>query len=246
MTQNTVITRIKKVFGKENISGISKVKNPSSKGPSREYYTIQFTYKGNLFMATGFPDNKIYKEEYSVDRFDKKTNYSSYDIWMAEKLDGTNVEDVKEITKKIKKKATVLPKKTMKLESTLNEDKQDELYDKIKEVGWNKNIKKYNNKGKEVGFTFKGVRFRATFFNNSKNPSVDFYFDKDNYMYNGSKYRSEEYRKSRRLVLEVRGLIKSFGIEKAKEKIKEIRDTSIKLPKKKMKLEDFIEQVSKQ
>jgi len=111
--------------------------------------------------------------------------------------------------------------------------KQDELYNKIKEIGWNKNIKKYAKTG-EIGFTYKGIRFRAAFFNNTTLPNIDFYFNKDMASHNDT---IETMNAKKRLLKEIDGLLRSFGVKGVKDRINRIKDTSTKLPKKTLKLE---------
>jgi hypothetical protein len=112
MTQNTLISRIKKVFGADNVSNINKWVGISF---TKYHPRVSFEYKDNSFYADGIPKKDANsKDSYNVFRY--RGLSSSYDKWMSDKLNGLNVEDVEKMTKRIKKKATVLPKKKMKLE----------------------------------------------------------------------------------------------------------------------------------
>lgn len=113
MTQNTLITRIKKVFGAENISNINKFRGLTK---TKHFPTISFKYKKNFFKTEGIPRRKKVgdKDKYIVFRY--MYNSSSKDNWMTNKLNEFNIKDVENITKRIRKTSTKLPKKKLKLE----------------------------------------------------------------------------------------------------------------------------------
>ena len=117
MTQNTLITRIEKTFGKNNISKITKWQGLIH---SKQFPTVSFTYKNNDFVAEGTPKQlpELKKDLYEVFRYYGLSKVP--DKWMTEKLDGFNINDVKTITKKIRNTATKLPKKKLRLEDVVN------------------------------------------------------------------------------------------------------------------------------
>jgi hypothetical protein len=112
ITQDTVIEKIKKTLGAENVSDIKKW---SEEPNVSEYPSVSFIYNKNNYIATGFPQEGKPGKRYVI-HFDKKRGRSlSIDFKLTRMFTDLDVEDAKEISKKIRDTATKLPSKTLRL-----------------------------------------------------------------------------------------------------------------------------------
>jgi hypothetical protein len=212
--------------------------------------TINDIYKRALnhskFKKVRKEENRIYfeyeNEKYSSHKYPDLNFISTFPfpdrskVWFGmnrdiDKIEGIltsmDVKDAKKATKEIRSKSKKLPRKTMKLENTLNEGMTlEQLKEKIiKRFPEVKDFKKKSNNS--IIFEYKEKKFIAAIeFNNVIDIyPLDTYDDVD-------------------LATQIEKELNILTKKEAIEKTKEIRSTAKKLPKKKMKLESVLNEMT--
>jgi hypothetical protein len=155
-----------------------------------------------------------------------------------------------ETSKKIRNKATVLPKKTLKLEDALNE-----MSFKTPKEGHKGILKKIKTEFGDEAIQLTFGQEKRIRYGEEETPLYKVYFTYKDNRFSVSEFSSERWTSGTKLYSahpahsktsevvfkEVKKRMKSTGVKGSKEKIKEIKSNATKLPKKKMTLEDFIE-----
>ncbi len=134
----------------------------------------------------------------------------------------------------LKKTSTKLPKKTLKLEDSLDEEYELEDLKRIIKLKFPevKDIKK--DSVNTLTFEYKDREFYAELDIDTNNFYADVYFD-------GSKLSDDEYKKVMNISAELEHTINAKDIKFAKSETEKIRKNSTKLPKKKLKLENTLQ-----